>query len=117
MKHLVPHAIILAGLFGLMHGYPETACLIAMAAGHVLVPVRAALHADKTRTTRALMRGPMVVIGAHVAMLIIAALGLICSHPEDSWIAAMGLIIWAAGLVIYAVYCLLAFELIVRLRR
>lgn len=116
MKQLVPHALIAIALLALYGGRGEGACLLLFAGGHLLAPIWAARMAPRARRSRAFLVGPGTIIAVHALLIAIAWIVLLGGFPEDTWISLMLVMIWAAALAVYAVYCAIAFALASRRR-
>jgi hypothetical protein len=117
MKYLLPHAIIGLALLALYTGYAESLCLIALALGHLLVPIWTAAVAPKGKTTTALLIGPILVVLVHALVIVTIIFKLRNGIPEDTWIWTMIVMIWASGLAVYVAYCAISFGIIAQKRR
>ena len=117
MKQLVPHALIVLAILGIVGGRSEDACLLLFAGAHLLAPFWAARGATLGHRTRAFVLGPGLIIAAH--SLLIAALFVLMTlgNPEDTWLNVWLLMIWAAALAVYVIYCAIAFGIAARTRR
>jgi hypothetical protein len=116
VKALVPHALIALALLAWAGGR-EVAFLVLFAGGHLLAPIWAASRAPRDRRWRAFLVGPGTIIGVHAIAIVAVWLILLGGIPEDTWIAMMMTMIWAAALLAYVVYCAVAFGIAARLRR
>jgi hypothetical protein len=117
VKTLVPHALIVLAILVWAGGHSEGAFLVLFAGGHLLAPIWAAAHASRDRRGHAFLVGPGTIIGVHAVAIVAVWLFLLGGIPEDTWIAMMMVMIWAAALLAYVVYCAIAFGITMRMRR
>ncbi len=116
MRDLAPHIAILLGLLGLAAGVPETVALGFILGGHLAAPVWAA-KAPREHRTRALLLGPLLLIAVELLVLVVAWLLLAGGNPEDTWLSFYLLILAGIVLVLYAIYCAIAYSIVVRRQR
>ena len=116
MRHLAPHVAIVLGLLGLVAGAPETVALGFLLGGHLVAPVWAA-KAPREQRFRAVMLGPGLLVGVELVVLVVAWLLMIGGNPDGAWLWIYPLIIATAALAIYIVYCVIAYEIVVRRQR
>ncbi|HSN27806.1 MAG TPA: hypothetical protein VLT45_16060 [Kofleriaceae bacterium] len=116
VRYLAPHVAIVLGLLGLAAGAPGTVALGFILGGHLVAPVWAA-KAPREDRMRAALLGPILLIAVELLVLVIAWLVLAGGNPEDTWISFYLLIIAAIVLALYAVYCVIAYSIVVRRER
>jgi hypothetical protein len=118
VKALVPHAIIVLALLAWAGGHlSEGVFLMLFAGGHLLAPIWAGARVPRGRRGRAFLVGPGTIIAVHALAIVVIWLVLLGGIPEDTWISMMLVMIWAAALLAYGVYCAIAFGIARRLRR
>ena len=117
MRYLWPHVAIALGLLGLVGGLPETFSLGLILGGHLAVPVWAAKLAPPRERWRAALAGPIALIVFEAALLVLAWLALLRGNPEDTWLNLYLVLIATVALVLYAVYCLVAWSIVTRGRQ
>ena len=116
MRYLAPHIATLLGLLGLIGGLPEPLALGLILGGHLVAPVWAAKMPREQRV-RAVLLGPGLLIALESVLLVVAWLVLAGGNPEDAWLSFYLLIIATVAVALYAVYCLIAYEIVVRRNR
>jgi hypothetical protein len=118
VRYLVPHALIVLAMAASFGGHlGETPYLILFFGGHLLVPIWAAAVAPRGARRRAILLGPVLVIGVHALVIVILWIPLLGGFPEDTWLTVMLLMMWSLAVVVYAVYCAIAFAITARARR
>lgn len=116
MRPLAPHIAIALGLLGLIGGLPEPVALGFILGGHLVAPVWAA-KMPRAQRKRAVLLGPVLLIGIETLVLVGAWLLLIGGNPDGAWLWIYPLIIATVALAIYIVYCVIAYEVVVRRER
>jgi len=116
MRYLAPHIAIVAGVLGLVVGLPEPVALGFILGGHLVAPVWAAKMPREDRQ-RAVLLGPVLLIGVETLVLVVAWLVMIGGNPDGAWLWIYPLIIATVALAIYIVYCVIAYEVVVRRQR
>jgi len=116
MRHLAPHIATVLGLLGLLGGLPEPLALGLILGGHIVAPIWAA-KAPREQRVRAVLLGPGLLIALESLVIVVAWLLLASGNPEDTWISFYLLIIATVAVALYGVYCLIAYEVVVRGQR
>ena len=113
MRYLAPHIAIVLGLLGLIGALPEPIALGFILGGHLIAPVWAAKMPREQRK-RAVLLGPVLLIGVEFVVLVAAWLLMIAGNPDGAWLWIYPLIIATVALAIYIIYCVIAYEVVVR---
>jgi hypothetical protein len=119
VRYLLPHALIVLGVLDLWFwgGLPDAVSLTLLLGGHLLVPIWAAAIAPREQRVRAALLGPIALIAVEALVIVLLWIVYLGGIPEDAWLNFYLLMIWAAALAIYTVYCAIVFPLVARTRR
>lgn len=117
MKFLLPHVVIVFAITMLVRSSGSEATAITLfVAGHLAVPIWCGLIAKRAEKTRALVLGPVLVIGIHLAAILALFAGLVGGFPEDTWLGRLLGFVWLALVAIYTAYAMIAFGIASRVR-
>jgi hypothetical protein len=114
---LVPHVLILLAIAAWANDrISESTYLVALAAGHLVIPLWAIWNTARADRWQAFLLGPGSAIAAHVIAIVVTVVGLIGGPPEGTWITWMLVTFWVAGLAAYVAYCSIVFGVAARRR-
>ena len=109
MRYLAPHLVIVVAAWLWGHGVLSEGVFLAIVVfAHLWAPIRAARLGGGTR---AFLLGPGTIIGVHAIVIVVGWIATIGAPPEDVWIQQMLLFYWTIALLVYVVYCAIAFLL------